>query len=155
MGFEANVQNGGLSALPRRPCHTLSGHHGPHEGHGPSGPSISGPKLAKSPAILATSGNNSICIRIFITIPAGPCKRSWNWPLQSQPWRHLLPKKWPLPTHLLRNILSNYWCGMHRTCKKHSSKPDRKWWMTRRVRNSVEEFCRWNCNNVVDSVFNS
>ena len=23
------------------------------------------------------------------------------------------------------------------------------------VRNSVEEFCRWNCNNVVDSVFNS
>ena len=40
-------------------------------------------------------------------------------------------------THLLRNILSNYWCGMHRTCKKHSSKPDRKWWMTRR-----EKQCR-------------
>ena len=40
-------------------------------------------------------------------------------------------------THLLRNILSNYWCGMHRTCKKHSSKPDRRWWMTRR-----EKQCR-------------
>ena len=24
-------------------------------------------------------------------------------------------------THLLRNILSNYWCGMHRTCQKHLS----------------------------------
>ena len=23
--------------------------------------------------------------------------------------------------HLLRNILSNSWCGMHRTCKKHSN----------------------------------
>ena len=34
-------------------------------------------------------------------------------------------------THLLRNILSNYWCGMHRTCKNTSFKPDRKWWMTR------------------------
>ena len=29
-------------------------------------------------------------------------------------------------THLLRNILSNYWCGMHRTCKNTSVKPDRK-----------------------------
>ena len=28
-------------------------------------------------------------------------------------------------THLLRNILSNYWCGMHRTCKNTSVKPDR------------------------------
>ena len=25
-------------------------------------------------------------------------------------------------THLLRNILSNCWCGMHRTCNKHPSK---------------------------------
>ena len=32
-------------------------------------------------------------------------------------------------THLLRNILSNYWCGMHRTCKKHLSKSDRNCWM--------------------------
>ena len=30
-----------------------------------------------------------------------------------------------LRTHLLRNILSNYWCGMHRTCKNTSVKPDR------------------------------
>ena len=30
-----------------------------------------------------------------------------------------------LHTHLLRNILSNYWCGMHRTCKNTSVKPDR------------------------------
>ena len=29
-------------------------------------------------------------------------------------------------TLLLRNILSNYWCGTYRTCKKHSSKPDRR-----------------------------
>ena len=28
-------------------------------------------------------------------------------------------------TQLLRNILSNYWCGMHRTCKNNSSKSDR------------------------------
>ena len=28
-------------------------------------------------------------------------------------------------THLLRNSLSNYWCGMHRTCKNTSVKPDR------------------------------
>ena len=42
-----------------------------------------------------------------------------------------------LHTHLLRNILSNYWCGMHRTCKNTSVKPDRKWWMTRR-----EKQCR-------------
>ena len=28
-------------------------------------------------------------------------------------------------THLLRNILSSYWSGMHHTCKKHRSKPDR------------------------------
>jgi hypothetical protein len=35
-------------------------------------------------------------------------------------------------THLLRNILSNYWCGMHRTCTNTSLKPDRRKWMTRR-----------------------
>ena len=35
-------------------------------------------------------------------------------------------------THLLRNILSNYWCGMHRTCTNTSFKPDRRKWMTRR-----------------------
>ena len=35
-------------------------------------------------------------------------------------------------THLLRNILSNYWCGMHRTCTNTSIKPDRRKWMTRR-----------------------
>ena len=35
-------------------------------------------------------------------------------------------------THLLRNILSNYRCGMHRPCKNTSVKPDRQWWMTRR-----------------------
>ena len=29
---------------------------------------------------------------------------------------------YPDVTHLLRNILSNCWCGMHRTCKKHPSK---------------------------------
>ena len=34
-------------------------------------------------------------------------------------------------THLLRNILSNYWCGMHRTCKNTSVKPDRRHWMIR------------------------
>ena len=28
-------------------------------------------------------------------------------------------------THLLRNILSNYWCGMHRRCKNTSDKPGR------------------------------
>ena len=28
-------------------------------------------------------------------------------------------------THLLRNSLSNYWCGMHRTCKNTLVKPDR------------------------------
>ena len=37
----------------------------------------------------------------------------------------------PSFTHLLRNILSNYWCGMHRTCKNTSIKPDRSSWMTR------------------------
>ena len=37
-----------------------------------------------------------------------------------------------LHTHLLRNILSNYGCGMHRPCKNTSVKPDRQWWMTRR-----------------------
>ena len=35
-------------------------------------------------------------------------------------------------THLLRSILSNYWCGMHRTCKNTSVKPDRSGWMTQR-----------------------
>ena len=35
-------------------------------------------------------------------------------------------------THLVRNILSNYWCGMHRTCTNTSFKPDRRKWMTRR-----------------------
>ena len=34
-------------------------------------------------------------------------------------------------THLLRNSLSNYWCGMHRTCKITSVKLDRSGWMTR------------------------
>ena len=34
-------------------------------------------------------------------------------------------------THLLRNILSNYWCGMHRTCKNTSIKPDRRELMIR------------------------
>ena len=28
-------------------------------------------------------------------------------------------------THLLRNVLSNYWCGMHRTCQDNSVKPNR------------------------------
>ena len=35
-------------------------------------------------------------------------------------------------THLLRSILSNYWCGMHRTNKNTSVKPDRSGWMTQR-----------------------
>ena len=32
-------------------------------------------------------------------------------------------------THLLRNILSNYCCGMHHTCKNNSFKSDRHVWM--------------------------
>jgi hypothetical protein len=36
--------------------------------------------------------------------------------LHTEPFTH---------TRLLRNILSNYWCGMHRTCKNTSVKPDR------------------------------
>ena len=35
-------------------------------------------------------------------------------------------------THLLRNILSNYWCGLHRACANTPIKPDRRNWMTRR-----------------------
>ena len=35
-------------------------------------------------------------------------------------------------THLLRNILSNYWCGMHRPCNNTLVKPDRRNEMTRR-----------------------
>ena len=35
-------------------------------------------------------------------------------------------------THLLRNILSNYWCGMHRTCKNTSFISDRHSWKTLR-----------------------
>ena len=38
-------------------------------------------------------------------------------------------------THLLRNIFSNYWCGMHRTCKNTSVKPDRKCLMIRGEKN--------------------
>ena len=34
-------------------------------------------------------------------------------------------------THLLRNILSSYWCGMHRACKNTSVTPDRSHWMIR------------------------
>ena len=48
-------------------------------------------------------------------------------------------------THLLRNILSNYWCGMHRTCKNTSVKPDRKWWMTMK-KNSFYVLARCNCS---------
>ena len=33
-------------------------------------------------------------------------------------------------THLLRNVLSNYWCGLHRTCKDNSVKPNRSGLMT-------------------------
>ena len=29
-------------------------------------------------------------------------------------------------THLLRNVLSNCWCGMHRTCKDNPVKPNRR-----------------------------
>ena len=31
-----------------------------------------------------------------------------------------------IDTHLLRNVLSNYWCGMHQTCKDNSVKPNRR-----------------------------
>ena len=44
-----------------------------------------------------------------------------------------------IATHLLRNILSNYWCGMHRTCKNTSIKPDRNSWRTRN-----EKLCEGN-----------
>ena len=33
---------------------------------------------------------------------------------------------------LAQKHLCELWCGMHRTCKNTSVKPDRKWWMTRR-----------------------
>ena len=35
-------------------------------------------------------------------------------------------------THLLRNILSNYWCGMHRTCTNNPLKSDRRKWLIHR-----------------------
>ena len=35
-------------------------------------------------------------------------------------------------THLLRNILSNYWCGMHRTCTNNPLKSDRIKWLIQR-----------------------
>ena len=35
---------------------------------------------------------------------------------------------WWRNTHLIRNIFPNYWCGMHLTCKKQSSKTDRHVW---------------------------
>ena len=41
-------------------------------------------------------------------------------------------------THLLRNILSNYWCGMHRTCKNTPVNPDRRNWLSRRERQCEE-----------------
>ena len=34
--------------------------------------------------------------------------------------------------HLLRNSLSNYWCGTHRTCNNTLFKPDERNWLTRR-----------------------
>ena len=55
-------------------------------------------------------------------------------------------------THLLRNILSNYWSGMHHTCKNTSAKPDRRHWMIRseklcEVNQSMfrcsSVFCNW------------
>ena len=45
-------------------------------------------------------------------------------------------------THLLRNILSNYWCGMHLTCKNTSVKPDRRNWMTQRENKCEVGFLR-------------
>ena len=35
-------------------------------------------------------------------------------------------------THLLRNILSNYWCGMHRMCTNNPVKSDRRKWLIHR-----------------------
>ena len=42
-------------------------------------------------------------------------------------------------THLLRNILSNYWCGVPYTCTNTSVKPDRNGWMIR-----SEKLCEGN-----------
>ena len=53
-------------------------------------------------------------------------------------------------THLLRNILSNYWCGMHLTCKNTSVKPDRRHWMIR-----SEKLCEGNHSNRSDAARSS
>ena len=49
--------------------------------------------------------------------------------------------RWSTHTHLLRNILSNYWCGMHRTCKDTSVKPNRSGLMTKRVNIYIYIYC--------------
>ena len=59
--------------------------------------------------------------------------------------------KCPTHTHLLRNILSNYWCGMHRTCKNTSVKPDRNGWMI-----GSEKLCEGNLSmSLLEGCFGS
>ena len=51
-------------------------------------------------------------------------------------------------THLLRNILSNYWCGMHLTCKKHFSKTWQDRFGRLDTRNCVKEIFLRPCSKV-------
>ena len=82
------------------------------------------------------------CLAVHSSRTAGHLRRKATWAthnlcsiLNGTPFAHVLQ---PLAkhvyyilipyltnTHLLRNILLNYWCGMHRTCKNTSVKPDR------------------------------
>ena len=67
------------------------------------------------------------------------------------------PKAWPAiwnlqnkhtHTHLLRNILSNYWCGMHLTCKRHFSKICQDRFGRLDMRNCVKEIFLRPCSKV-------
>ena len=60
-------------------------------------------------------------------------------------------------THpLAQKHLCEFWCGMHRTCKNTSVKPDRRYWMTRSERLCEENLSmsllkEWNCSDAAHS----
>ena len=92
--------------------------------------------------LMMSSGGNvlkTIWRQIFIVSSPRP-NRKYLWDLSSSVYTaHVHINTWRTDTHLLRNILSNYWCGTHLTCKNTSVKPDRSSWKTR-----SEKLCKGN-----------
>ena len=92
--------------------------------------------------LMMSSGGNvlkTIWRQIFIVSSPRP-NRKYLWDLSSSVYTaHVHINTWRTDTHLLRNILSNYWCGTHLTCKNTSVKPDRSGWKTR-----SEKLCKGN-----------